>query len=366
MLYSGYRTVFLCKGYLMQLLYLDPQQLELDPQGIREDAGDIASLAETIREHGLLQPLGVVTLGHERYRVVYGGRRQRAAMQLGLGRVPCIVLDPNDSDLLVQQLIENVQRQDLNDLEKARSFKRLRDRFSEGGTINEGALDEQIGLAVGLAPRTIRRYLGLLDLPSEIQQFLRDGELTVTQAQHLRRISNTKTQIELAQMIVDEGLSAGEVSSLANYFAANPNLTVDAAMQALSNNLDLRTEASTPSVSAGGPLPKGGTATAESGDDDFWDDEPTAADDEQSGGFAAFATEDQNPSKNKARVFRIRSLDQMVDETDRLARAYHEGDLQKWVQKDEGAAFKLRLLLKQLRALSQAIEVLVGDEVEVE
>lgn len=354
----------------MQLLYLDPQQLELDPEGIREDAGDIASLAETIREHGLLQPLGVVALGHERYRVVYGGRRHRAATQLRLERVPCIVLDPNDSDLLIQQLIENVQRQDLNDLEKARSFKRLRDRFSEpvrasGGTINEGALDEQIGQAVGLAPRTIRRYLGLLDLPPEIQLFLRDGELTVTQAQHLRRIANTKTQIELAQMIVDEGLSAGEVSSLANYFAANPNLTVDAAMQALSNNLDLRTEAATPSVSAGGPLPKGGNANAE-GDDDFWDDEPELTEDGQDGAFAAFAAEDQNPSKNKARVFRIRSLDQMVDETDRLARAYHEGDLQKWVQKDEGASFKLRLLLKQLRALSQAIEALVGDEVEVE
>jgi ParB family transcriptional regulator, chromosome partitioning protein len=355
----------------MQLLYLDPQQLELDPEGVREDAGDIASLAETIREHGLLQPLGVVALGHERYRVVYGGRRQRAATQLGLDRVPCIVLDPNDSDLLIQQLIENVQRQDLNDLEKARSFKRLRDRFNEqmragGGNINEGELDEQVGAAVGLAPRTIRRYLGLLDLPPEIQQFLRDGELTVTQAQHLRRIANTKTQIELAQMIVDEGLSAGEVSSLANYFAANPNLTVDAAMQALSNNLDLRTEASTAAVSASGPLPKGGSLPGEDSDAEFWADEPEPADEEQAGGFAAFAAEDENPSKNKARVFRIRSLDQMVDETDRLARAYHEGDLQKWVQKDEGAAFKLRLLLKQLRTLSQAIEALVGDEVEVE
>ncbi len=353
----------------MQLLYLDPQQLELDPQGIREDAGDIASLAETIREHGLLQPLGVVALGRERYRVVYGGRRQRAALHLGLERVPCIVLDPNDSDLLIQQLVENVQRQDLNDLEKARSFKRLRDRLNEqaqarGANLNEGELDERVGGAVGLAPRTIRRYLGLLDLPMEIQQLIRDGELTVTQAQHLRRINNTKTQIELAQMIVDEGLSAGEVSNLANYFAANPNLTVDAAMQALTNNLELRTEA-TPTSSAGGPLPKGSPAPGADSDDDFWADEPEPADD-QDAAFAAFAVEESHPSKNKARVFRIRSLDHMVDEADRLARAYHDGDLQKWVQKDDGATFKLRLLLKQLRTLAQAIEVLVGDEVEVE
>jgi ParB family chromosome partitioning protein len=353
----------------MQLLYLDPEQLELDPEGIREDAGDIDGLAETIRDQGLLQPLGVLPLGRDRYRVVYGGRRQRAAVQLGLERVPCIVLDQADTDLLLQQLIENVQRQDLNDLEKARSFKRLRDRFNlEAGDrpLSEGELDQRIGAAVGLAPRTVRRYLGLLDLPLEIQQFLRDGELSVTQAQHLRRISNTKTQLELAQMIVDEGLSAGEVSNLANYFAANPNLTVDAAMQALANNLELRTSPSEPTVSAGGPLPKGGAVAGEERDDDFWADEPEPKDDEN-GPFAPFAAEDDNPSKNKARVFRIRSLDQMVDEADRLSRAYHEGDLQKWAQKDESAAFKLRLLLKQLRTLAQAIEAIVGaEQVEVE
>jgi ParB family transcriptional regulator, chromosome partitioning protein len=352
----------------MQLLYLDPQQLELDPEGVREDAGDVEGLAETIREHGLLQPLGVVPIGGGRYRVVYGGRRQRAAAQLGLERVPCIVLD-GDSDLLLRQLIENVQRQDLNDMEKARSFKRLRDRLmaDAGDRINEGQLDEQVGAAVGLAPRTVRRYLGLLDLPLEIQQWLRDGELTVTQAQHLRRIGNTKTQIELAQMIVEEGLSAGEVSNLANYFAANPNLTVDAAMQALANNLDLRTSPSQPSVEGGGPLPKGGAPSLdEGGDDDFWQDEPDESADESADPFAPFAAEDDNPSRNKAKVFRIRSLDQMVDEADRLARAYHEGDLQKWAQQDESASFKLRLLLKQLRALTQALEGLVGDEVEVE
>lgn len=353
----------------MQLLYLDPQQLELDPEGIREDAGDIDGLAETIRDQGLLQPLGVLPLGRDRYRVVYGGRRQRAAAQLGLERVPCIVLDQADTDLLLQQLIENVQRQDLNDMEKARSFKRLRDRFNLEASdqpLSEGELDQRIGVAVGLAPRTVRRYLGLLDLPLEIQQFLRDGELTVTQAQHLRRINNTKTQLELAQMIVDEGLSAGEVSNLANYFAANPNLTVDAAMQALANNLELRTSPSEPTVSAGGPLPKGGAVSTEERDDDFWADEPEPSE-EGEGAFGAFATEDDNPSKNKARVFRIRSLDQMVDEADRLSRAYHEGDLQKWAQKDESAAFKLRLLLKQLRTLAQAIEGLVGtEEIEVE
>lgn len=351
----------------MRLLYLDPHQLELDPEGTREDPGDISGLADTIREQGLLQPLGVVPLGHDRYQVVYGGRRLRAAIQLGLERVPCIELDRDSGDLLLRQLIENVQRQDLNDLEKARSFKRLRDRFTAeaDNPPGEGELDARIGTAVGLAPRTVRRYLGLLDLPDEIQTMLRDGDLSVTQAQHLRRISNTRTQIELAQMIADEGLSAAEVSNLANYFAANPNLTVNSAMQALANNLDLRTSASEPRISEGGPLPKGGSQTlGDDSDDDFWADEPQPADEGDS--FAAIDIQDENPSKNKARVFRIRSLDQMVDEAERLSRAYHEGDLNKWVENDESAAFKLRLLARQLRALTQAIEALIGEEVGAE
>lgn len=343
----------------MQLVYLHPRQLEPDPEGVREDAGDIAGLAETIREYGLLQPLGVVALGGDRYRVVYGGRRQQAALHLGLERVPCIVLD-GDDDLLLRQLIENVQRQDLNDMEKARSFRRLRERFkATDERLSEGELDERVAAAVGLAPRTVRRYLGLLDLPAEVQHLLRSGELSVTQAQHLRRIANPQTQIELARMIVDEGLSAAEVSQLSAYFAANPHLTVDAAMQALANNLELRTTPA-PVPPDGTPPPDAAPATAADAVDPWADEQltaPEAADDP----LAAF---DELPARTRARVARIRSLDQMVDEADRLVRAYHEGDVQKWIQQDEGAAFKLRLLLKQLRTLTRALEALVGDSLD--
>jgi ParB family chromosome partitioning protein len=351
----------------MQLVYLAPQQVELDPAGIREDAGDIDSLAETIRQQGLLQPLGVRALNGDRYQVVYGGRRLRAVQQLGLDQVPCVVVDvPNDDDLLVQQVIENVQRQDLNDIEKARAFARLREQFTEDGEQNgtkpnEGDLDEEVGATVGLAARTIRRYLGLLDLPPEVQHLIKNGELSVTQAQHLRRINNTRTQIELAQMVAEEGLSAGEVSNLANYFAANPNLSVDTAMQALANNMHLRTESSEVSSLAPNSQPLVPAPQGADGDDNFWADEDEAQG-EDDNPFGALAVDDDNASKNKARVFRIHSLDQMVDEADRLSRAYHEGDLNKWVERDDNASFKLRLLLKQLRTLTQALEVLVGDE----
>src|ERR671927_1762901 len=116
----------------MKLLYLDPRALEADPGGVRDEPGNGEGLAATIAEHGLLQPIGVTQLGHGRYRVVYGNRRREAALKLGLEKVPCIILDADDPRTLIQQLTENVQRQDLNDLEKARAFARLRERLTNG------------------------------------------------------------------------------------------------------------------------------------------------------------------------------------------------------------------------------------------
>ena len=340
----------------MQLLYLDPRVLEADPQGVREDPGEIEGLAATIADHGLLQPLGVIATGRGQYRVVYGNRRRLAALRLGLERVPCIILDADDPQTLVRQLTENLQRRDLNDLEKALAFKRLRDDLSIAGGKDEGALDEATAQIVGLAARTVRRYLGLIDLPLEVQQLLRSGDLTVTQAQHLRRIANERTQIELARAAVDEGMSAAELSRLSSYFAANPNLSLDDALHALQQGIDPG-RPSVPAVSSGGPLAKGGSVSVPGLDDSdagLWDeDEETAEPIDDPLGVMDETLENQ--PKNKARVFRIRSLDQMIDETDRLARAHVEGDLVKWVEKDTSAPMKVRLLLKQIESLARAL-----------
>jgi ParB family transcriptional regulator, chromosome partitioning protein len=348
----------------MQLLYLDPRALEADPQGVREHPGDVDGLAATIAEHGLLQPLGVVAAEHGRYRVVYGNRRRAAAVQLGLERVPCILLDADDPRTLIQQLTENIQRQDLNDLEKARAFERLREQLvADGGARAEGELDDLTGRAVGLAARTVRRYLGLLELPEEVQALIRAGDLSVTQAQHLRRVANPRTQIELARAAVEEGMSAAELSRLSSYFAANPNLTLDAALSALQQGVELRREViGQPVVPAsGGPLAKTSPAavTLDGDDADLWDDE----DEEDDGAYLSVEDETvENQPKNKSRVFRIRSLDQMVDEGDRLSRAYAEGDLAKWVRSDEGAPMKVRLLYKQLNSLVRVLRDLAGQQ----
>jgi ParB family chromosome partitioning protein len=288
---------------------------------------------------------------------VYGNRRRLAALKLGLERVPCILLDVDDPQTLVRQLTENLQRRDLNDFEKAMAFKRLRDDLSIAGDKDEGALDEATAKIVGLAARTIRRYLGLIDLPLEVQQLLKSGDLTVTQAQHLRRIANERTQIELARAAVDEGMSAAELSRLSSYFAANPNLSLDDALNALQQGIDPG-RPSVPTVSAGGPLAKGGAVAmpGAENDNDIWDDEETVEPGEAIDDPLGVMDETlENQPKNKARVFRIRSLDQMLDETDRLARAHVEGDLVKWVEKDTAAPMKVQLLLKQLESLARAL-----------
>jgi ParB family chromosome partitioning protein len=321
----------------------------------------------------------VLELGHGRYRVVYGNRRREAALKLGLEKVPCIILDADDPRALIQQLTENVQRQDLNDLEKARAFARLREQLAGDRSQNEGDpstlpssgqagsgqwLDEATARAVGLSPRTVRRYLGLLDLPEEVQAMLRAGDLSVTQAQHLRRIPNARTQIELARAAVEEGMSAAELSRLSSYFAANPQLSLDDALRALEQGQELRREvvgapAAPPS---GGPLGKTSVSSVSvlEDDSDLWDDEDAAEDD---GAYLSVEDETiENQPKNKARVFRIRSLDQMLDETDRLSRANAEGDLVRWVKNDAGAPMKVRLLLKQVESLARALRQVVSEQ----
>ncbi|MBP8252315.1 MAG: ParB/RepB/Spo0J family partition protein [Herpetosiphon sp.] len=345
----------------MQLLYLNLTQLEADPDGVRQDQGDIAALAATIAEQGLLQPLGVVPIGGERYRVVYGGRRLAAVQHLGYERVPCIKLELDDPDRLTQQLAENVARLDLNDLEKAVAFKRLRDQLATVGV--NGDLDEEVGKRVGLVGRSVRRYLGLLDLPDEVQTLLRSGDLSVTQAQHIRRLPSARRQIELAQYAADEGMSAAQIGGLAAYLTANPELSVEAALDALEGGLELR--AARPGEVdpiQGGRLGKtsGASLGLEPSDNDLWDDEDDATQAEHDKFFAV--VEEDEAKRNKSRVFRIRSLDQMVDETDRISRAIHEGDFTKWISSDDNAPFKVRLLLKQIETLSRALRSTMSDK----
>lgn len=348
---------------LLDLVYLDPKNIEIDPSGIREDLGDIAGLAATIAEQGLLQPLGVVQTSSGGYRLIYGHRRLAAIIQLGWDKVPCILQDTEALNLLIQQLIENVQRKELNGIEQAQAYAQLRTQLSETkGSLSESELDEMVGKTVAHSGRTVRRYLGLLELPAEIQQLIRQGELGVTRAQHLRRVTPLAKQLELARLAAQRGMSAADVSRLASYLAASPNLTVEEA-------LTLEQTMPTPQR----PAPPEGQITYErlgktsraavakepgESDADFWPEDKLAPEDCP---FQPGETLENQP-RNKARTFRLRSLQQMVEEVSRLERAQAEGDVATWVQQDAEAALKLRLMVRQLESLARGLRQVIQDQ----
>src|SRR5687768_2668206 len=178
------------------ILWLDPRQLIEDPDNIRHDSTDVEGLAESIRQYGMLQPLGV-SPHNGRYHIVYGTRRRRAAVQAGLDNVPCVELS---GDRLVCQLLENLQRADLNDMEKAEGIGRLKEKLAlENRDLSETKLDEQTARTLGVSPSTVRRYLRLRELPTGVRAMLRAGDLNVTQAQHLFALSDATAQDELAR-----------------------------------------------------------------------------------------------------------------------------------------------------------------------
>ncbi|MBC7237382.1 MAG: ParB/RepB/Spo0J family partition protein, partial [Chloroflexi bacterium] len=196
-----------------RIVYLNPRDLLPSKRNVRSDPGDLAGLAETIREHGILQPLGVRPEGGA-YRIVYGNRRRDAAIVVGLDRVPCLVLEAvDDQEAVLRQMLENLQRLDLNDMDKSLAFAELLQNLIENGLSQSEALDE-MARTLGLSARQIQRYLRLRDLSPSIQRLIMQGELGVTHAQHLLGLAPAQRQEQVAALAVEESLSAAELSRL--------------------------------------------------------------------------------------------------------------------------------------------------------
>lgn len=327
-----------------RLIYLNPQQIQPDPMAVRHDPGDIATLADSIAAQGLLQPIGVIHMWGDTYRVVFGHRRLEAAKRLGLERIPCLLLETDPDALYIPQLVENLQRLDLNDLEKAEAMARLRRRLEKDQPhLGAGELDDLVGRQLGLSGRTVRRYLSLLELSPEIQSLIRQGELSVTQAQHLLRIPNPVTREEVAREAAEAGLSAAQIAQLAAFFAANPNLTLETALQALESGARLRREV--PPEPVEGKPERLARIPLEEAEERVWVE----------------GTEEAVPGEgagDRARLRRFHSLDEVLDEIGRISRSFYEGDVERWAGTDAQAPVKLRLLARALRATLEALEKL--------
>lgn len=169
------------------------------------DPGLIAELARSIRRHGILQPV-VVRRAGERFELVVGERRWRAAKEAGLEKIPAVVADIASGDRLEIAIVENVQRRDLNPIELGHAYRALAET---------GATQDDIGERVGLDRSSIANHMRLLELPREIQADLEEGRLSMGHAKALLQVSNPERRRHLRNRIVEGRLSVRESERLA-------------------------------------------------------------------------------------------------------------------------------------------------------
>ena len=191
---------------------IELSQISPNPEQPRAwfDEDTLDELASSIRELGIIQPLTLRKLGGDQYQIISGERRYRAAKKAGLTSVPAYIRTANDSELTEMALIENIQREDLNAIEVALTFKKLIDQYS--------LTQEQLSARIGKKRATIANFLRLLKLPAEVQLGLRDRRVDMGHARALLAVENPKLQLRLYNEILKRGLSVRQVEELAKEY----------------------------------------------------------------------------------------------------------------------------------------------------
>jgi ParB family chromosome partitioning protein len=182
-------------------------RIDSNPYQPRQDFNEVdtQALAESLKSHGLLQPVVVRRLG-DRYQLVAGERRLRAAVQAGWTDVPAVVIEADDRQVAELAIIENVQRKDLNALEKAASFQRYLEQY--------GCTQEQLAGRLHIDRSTVANLIRLLELPAAIQDAVRQGKLFQGHARALLPLGDEREQVALGQRIQRDGLSVRQTEAL--------------------------------------------------------------------------------------------------------------------------------------------------------
>jgi len=170
------------------------------------DPAEFASLADSVRLHGVLQPIVVRPL-RDRFEVVAGERRWRAAEAAGLESVPAVIMSLTDQEALELALVENLQREDLNSMERARAYQKLLDEF--------GLTQEQVAGRVGKSQPSVANALRLLNLPPQIQAAVEAGRITEGHARAIVSLDSEANMVRLWQRVERRGLSVRETERLA-------------------------------------------------------------------------------------------------------------------------------------------------------
>jgi ParB family chromosome partitioning protein len=190
----------------------------------------IASLAASIREVGILQPVVVRRTTDNRFELIAGERRLRAAKAAGLATVPVVLRDSDDSDLLREALIENIHREDLNPIEQAEAFKALLGEL--------GLKQEELADRVGVSRSHIANTIRLLGLPLEVQQLLADDKITAGHARALLSLGDQEAMTSLGLRIAAEDLSVRQTEEVVRRFVDAPTTTERKAAAAVSGQVD--------------------------------------------------------------------------------------------------------------------------------
>ena len=177
----------------------------------RFDPETLADLAESIRTHGIIQPLTVRRLGSGYYQIIAGERRWRAAKLAGLSEVPAVIIEADDRKVMELGLIENLQREDLNPMEEALGYQALVQEY--------GLTQEEAAQQVGKSRPAVANALRLLSLPDAIRALLEEGKLSAGHGRALLAVPDSTLQKKLAQKVVQEGLSVRQTEAMAKRLA---------------------------------------------------------------------------------------------------------------------------------------------------
>lgn len=196
------------EGVIGKVLYLEIEKIKNNPHQPRKnfDKDKLQELADSIREHGILQPLVVTKLKDNDFQLIAGERRLGAAKIAGLSRVPVIVRDSSEQGKLELALVENLQRDNLNPIEKAYAFKKLIDEFN--------FIQERVAKRIGKSRESVANTLRLLDLPAEIQRAILEDKITEGHGRVILTLPNGEKQFLLFREILKKGLSVRQTEAL--------------------------------------------------------------------------------------------------------------------------------------------------------
>lgn len=183
----------------------------------------LAELADSIAQHGILQPLMVRPLAGGGYQIVAGERRWRAARMAGVSEVPALVRELSDNEVMELALIENLQREDLTPLEEAYGYQSLMESYS--------MTQEEVSKTVGKSRPAVTNALRLLNLPQEARDMLADGRISAGHARALLSFPTEKELLAAAKLVADQGLSVRELEKMAKKANSQPQMKFKEARQ---------------------------------------------------------------------------------------------------------------------------------------